>query len=289
MPTIEENRNYWSSDYDWSNRGQEWNQGYGGTQNCWEWCVHPRIRSLLPTGHILELAPGYGVWTNFLRPFCTKMTLVDLAPNCIEHCRARFGDANMSYHTNDGSDLSFVADGSIDMVFSWNSLVHAEAETMHSYVQQICRKLKPGGVGFIHHSNLGAHRNEAGEQQIPEGDRHWRGSNMTAKQFREDCKAGGVWCYNQEIIPWGSDYLIDCISVFIKPEDGPTPDQIHETQIRENMDHWEPARALRKIDGMFRKPGVPEEAVAEVKITPVGQTPPAPASPLAKLKAMLTG
>ena len=60
MPTIEENRNYWSSDYDWSNRGQEWNQGYGGTQNCWEWCVHPRIRSLLPTGHILELAPGYG-------------------------------------------------------------------------------------------------------------------------------------------------------------------------------------------------------------------------------------
>lgn len=285
MPTIEENRAYWSTTFDWSNRGQEWNQGYGGTQNCWEWCVHPRIRSFLPTGHILELAPGYGVWSNFLRPFAQRMTLVDLAPNCIEHCRARFGEKDMAYFVNDGKDLSFVQDDSVDFVFSWNSLVHAEAETMHAYVTQICRKLRRGGVGFIHHSNLGAHRDASGVQQVPEADRHWRGSDMTASQFRADCKAGGVWCYHQEVLPWGSDHTIDCISVFIKPEDG----VVGETRVEVNMAHWNPARLLRQVDGWFRKPGTPEEAVAEVKIVPPGAPEPAPRGPLSRLRELLRG
>ena len=284
MPTIEENRAYWSKTFDWSNRGQEWNQGYGGTQNCWEWCVHPRIRSMLPTGHILELAPGYGVWTSFLRPYAARMTLVDLAPNCIEHCRARFGEKDMAYFVNDGQDLSFVQDGSVDLVFSWNSLVHAEGPTMHAYVQQICRKLKPGGMGFIHHSNLGAHRDAAGVQQVPEPDRHWRGSDMTAEQFRSDCRAGGVWCYRQEILPWGSDWPIDCVSAFIKPLDG----DIGETAVEVNMRHWDPARMLRQVDGWFRKPGVPEEAVAEVKVLPT-EPQPGGAGLLSKVKGLLRG
>ena len=60
-----------------------------------------------------------------------------------------------------------------------------------------------------------------------------------------------------------------------------------ETRVEENMAHWNPARMLRQIDGWYRKPGVPEEAVAEVKITPPGAA--AAAGPMAKIKSLLGG
>ncbi len=48
-----------------------------------------------------------------------------------------------------------VADGSIDFVFSFDSLVHAEEDVIRSYLDQLGQKLRPDGVGFLHHSNLG--------------------------------------------------------------------------------------------------------------------------------------
>ena len=48
-----------------------------------------------------------------------------------------------------------VEDGSIDFVFSFDSLVHVEADVLDAYLDQLARKLTPDGVGFIHHSNMG--------------------------------------------------------------------------------------------------------------------------------------
>ena len=90
MPTVAENVRYWKA-HDWGQRGLEWCRGYGGIEKAWEHAVWPRIRVFLPAGHVLELGPGYGAWTDYLRPLAKRMTLVDLAPNCIEACRGRFG------------------------------------------------------------------------------------------------------------------------------------------------------------------------------------------------------
>jgi hypothetical protein len=51
-----------------------------------------------------------------------------------------------------------VPDDSIDFVFSFDSLVHAEADVMQAYLNQLVRKLKLNGVGFIHHSNIGEYQ-----------------------------------------------------------------------------------------------------------------------------------
>ena len=80
---------------------------------------------------------------------------MDLSSKCIESCKQRFAYAShISYHINDGRSLDMIENRSIDFVFSFDSLVHAEADVLESYLDQLSNKLKPHGVGLIHHSNL---------------------------------------------------------------------------------------------------------------------------------------
>ena len=56
----------------------------------------------------------------------------------------------------DGSSLRGVGDESVDLVFSFDSLVHADAMTMDAYVGECARVLRNDGVAFLDHSNLAA-------------------------------------------------------------------------------------------------------------------------------------
>lgn len=219
MPTIHENLEYWSR-YDWSQGGEEWTvAGYGGPEQAWNYAILPRLRAFLPARHVLEIAPGYGVWTRFLREHAKRMTLVDLTPRCIEACRERFGPVRMAYHVNDGRSLDMVEDGSVDLVFSWHSLVHCQHEVMRAYVTQLGRKLRPGGVGLIHHSNFGVHVDPR-TGQLTRKSVGWRGEDMTADKFANDAHAAGLAILTQEITSWGEDPDADCFSTFMKPVPG---------------------------------------------------------------------
>ena len=44
------------------------------------------------------------------------------------------------------------ADASIDFAFSFDSLVHAEANILESYISELARVLKANAIAFIHHS-----------------------------------------------------------------------------------------------------------------------------------------
>src|SRR6185437_6909137 len=133
--------NRWTN-YEWSDKGDEWSVGYGGTESMWSWAIQPRISSFLPSAHTLEIAPGFGRATQFILPASDKLTLVDLAEPCIEACKKRFdGHDNIEYHVNDGRSLDMVADGTIDFVFSWDSLIHVEDDVIEGYLAQLGRKL----------------------------------------------------------------------------------------------------------------------------------------------------
>ncbi len=237
MPSVLENVRRWKQTFDWSNRGLEWCEGFGGSEKAWAHALLPRIGAFVPTKHVLELGPGYGVWTDYLRPLSKRMTLVDLAPNCIEFCRERFGRRRMAYHANDGRSLDMVGEGKIDFVFSFNSLVHADWEVMREYTRQLGTKMKPGAWGFIHHSNLGEYEAEIGV--MDQAHEHWRGRDMTGEKFRQACREAGLVCVMQEIIPWGSERFIDAISLFTRPSRGrELPERVER-----NPDFWHQARA----------------------------------------------
>jgi SAM-dependent methyltransferase len=230
MPELDQNLDYWNVSYDWSDSGDEWSEWLGGTPAIWFGTLMPRIHAFVPTGTILEIAPGYGRVTQYLKDACDQLVVVDLAERCIDHCRERFADAtNIEYHVNDGRSLDMVTDGSIDFAFSFDSLVHAEADVLQAYLPQLARKLQPDGIGFFHHSNVGRYRpltalarrtpDWALRRLVPIGAmidiRAWRAESVTAERFAGWCEGAGLACISQETINWESGpYLIDAFSTF---------------------------------------------------------------------------
>ncbi len=230
MPTLDENIRTWGANWDWSGQGEEWSNWWGDTSAFWYGCIFPRIHAMVPTGRILEIAPGFGRWTQFLKDLCDDLVIVDLTDKCIAHCRERFNEAtNIEYHVNDGRSLAMIDDGSLDFVFSFDSLVHADSEVVGDYLLQLGKKLKPSGSGFIHHSNAGALRAlTALTRRVPPrfysrmvkrglavNIRAWRDERMSAALFREQCQAAGLSCVSQELVSWEhGGYLIDSFSIF---------------------------------------------------------------------------
>src|SRR5262249_10354895 len=154
----------------------------------------PRLHRFLPTGTVLEIAPGHGRWTKYLADQCDRLVAVDVAESCVEVCRERFADTpHVEVHRNDGRALPMLADASVDPVFSFDSLVHVEADVLGAYLGEFARVLAPDGVAFIHHSNLGEFRTfYSGFLRLPSRVRrelvraklvdseHWRALSVTA-------------------------------------------------------------------------------------------------------------
>lgn len=219
MPSLSENTSRWSDSYEWADAGEEWSRAWGGSEAQWFGSILPRLHAFVPAGTILEIAPGYGRWTRFLWPLCDRMVLVDLSERCIDACRERFGDEEtIDYHVNDGRSLVMVADDSIDLAFSFDSLVHVDADVIESYVTQLRDKLTDDGVAFLHHSNFAA---------LDEGteNRHWRSESVSGTMVCDLAERAELSVVSQERINWGAPELTDCFTVLTRPGsrwEGPT-------------------------------------------------------------------
>jgi SAM-dependent methyltransferase len=215
MGTIEENKTWWDGGYDWPMGGDEWSWHFGSASAQWWAMLFPRLQGYLPARTILEIAPGYGRWTRFLKDLCTEMVAVDLSASAIEHCRQRFADCpHMAWHVNDGMSLAMVDDDSIDFVFSFDSLVHVDVSVMHAYLAQIAHKLTRHGVAFLHHSNVGAYPQGSYDPESV----HWRDPSVSAPIVEAIADKVGLSCIAQETLVWHNDQVLnDCISVLTLP------------------------------------------------------------------------
>lgn len=253
-PNVHGNRNYWSK-YDWPEGGDEWSKPWGGSENMWFSALYPRFRAFLPAQHILEIAPGFGRVTNHLRKYCQRLSIVDLVPKCIDACRERFaGDTHIDYYVNDGRSLEMIPDNSVDFAVSWDSLVHVEHDTVRAYLTHLATKLKPGGIGFIHHSNLGMQYDTIAH----EPEKHVLGGrrpSMTAEKFRADCAALGLQCLSQELVPWTEPGLYcDSMSLLRRPRGGENPANWPAPVIVERSDWGHEVANAARIGTTYRKP-----------------------------------
>jgi ubiquinone/menaquinone biosynthesis C-methylase UbiE len=250
MPSIEENKYAWETSYEWTHAGDEWSGAWGSARAQWDGSLYPRVFPFL-AGRILEIAPGHGRWTQFLRSYATSLIAVDLSSFCIEKCKERFADSKeVEFHVNDGRTLPMVEDNSIDFAFSFDSLVHVESDAVSSYVAELARVLKPGGVAFLHHSNLGGiHRSLWNKlRRRMSGlvfDQHWRARSMSADKMSEFVSRSGMSCIQQELTPWGDGWpeLIDCMTTLIKSS-------LKTFAIVENRRFMEEAAAIRRISSV---------------------------------------
>lgn len=186
----------------------------------WQWTqiIEPIVRDL-DFEHVLELAPGHGRNTEFLRLRARTIQLVDVNPSCIEACRGRFGEeldgCRFSYHVTSGNDLSMIGDATVTLAYSFDSMVHFDKLVVRDYVQELARVLRPGGCAFLHHSNLGAVApNSDWARNV--GNR----SDMSAALMREYAQAAGLEVRFQRLSGladgWGQEEL-DCLTVLERP------------------------------------------------------------------------
>lgn len=219
----QENKRIWET-YDWPQAGDEWSGPWGGSGPLWHGFIMPRLWRFLPATRAVEIAPGFGRCTQYLKHHCEELVLVDLVEKCIEACKARFrDDDNLDYIVNDGETLPGVADGSVDLVFSWDSLVHVDYGPMRSYVREIARVLRPGGVALLHHSNLGMHEHELGGID-PNAQLGNRRVSVSAAKIARDAREAGLGVVVQELLPWNdARFHNDCVSLLVNGQ-GREPD-----------------------------------------------------------------
>jgi hypothetical protein len=240
--------------YDWREAGEEWSAPWGSSAAQWAGTILPRIRDCLPAQTILEIAPGFGRWTHYLKDYCDELWAIDKSSECMEACARRFAAApHVHCCLNDGRSLSMVPDGSIDFVFSFDSFVHPNRDIVEGYLQELRRKLKIGGKGFIHHSNFGEYVNSPRERlpafvakplikaKILDWAHH-RNPGMTAGLFRDLGAQNGLHCISQELVNWRGWRLIDCLSLFVRTDS----DQQAATKVIRNPGFMREAARIRR-------------------------------------------
>ncbi len=263
---VQENIATWNAPSNWQGAEESWSRAWGSIEAQWWGSLRPRLHEFLPAGRILELGPGHGRWTHYLKDRCQELILVDVAEQCISACQARFADAtNIEYHLGDGSSLPVAQDHSVDLVFSFDSLVHAEADVLEAYADELARVLTPDGVAFIHHSNMRDLRSRAAlAHRVPEPWRWrliqrgwlvnvnaWRAESVSADWFARTCQSKGLACIGQEKIAWEfGRFLMDAITVL-------TPEGSRWARapvVRSNPDFFAEARAIARYFPIYSPP-----------------------------------
>ena len=109
--------------------------------------VEAALRATKPSGDILELACGTGLWTQHLVPFATRLTAVDASPEAIALNQQRVGFLSVKYIIADIFD--WIPNRKFDFVFFGFWLSHVPMEQFAPFWQLVKGALKPHGHVFF--------------------------------------------------------------------------------------------------------------------------------------------
>lgn len=137
-------------EYDeWFYRLGRYDHGKDHTQK-WEHeaqIVRDQLHSQSGFGHILEMAPGTGIWTSELIKIGERVTALDASPEMIAINRAKLDSDQVDYHLTDL--FAWRPQQQYDMVFFGFWLSHVPAARLNAFLDTVRAALKPGGRLFI--------------------------------------------------------------------------------------------------------------------------------------------
>lgn len=109
--------------------------------------VAEALAGFAPTGHVLELACGTGLWTQHLARYAASITAVDSSPEVIEINRQQVGKETVAYLQADL--FSWQPTRHYDVVFFSFWLSHVPPERFSSFWKMVRSALAPGGRVFF--------------------------------------------------------------------------------------------------------------------------------------------
>lgn len=102
-------------------------------------CEYHFNNLIRPDFHVLELGAGYGHFINNVR--CSQKSAIDQWPGLL-----RYVQHPVNVAVGSVTDLSFVADNSVDFAFASNLFEHLTQADFTATLSQLRKKLKPGGT-----------------------------------------------------------------------------------------------------------------------------------------------
>lgn len=183
----------------------------------WEEMILPFIEPTpVDFSNVVELAVGHGRMTEILLGKAKHVTGIDVLQENIDFCSSRFeGRPNLTLVRNDGVTLKQIGDGSVTFFFCFDSMVHFDSDVVRSYLGELSRILTPGGLAFLHHSNLD--RNPGGDFQKAMHARNF----MSQALFRHYATKSGLEVVKTKVIDWGRGERyaksLDCLSLVRRP------------------------------------------------------------------------
>jgi SAM-dependent methyltransferase len=109
--------------------------------------VQDALERFGPTGEVLELACGTGLWTERLVARADRMTAVDNSPEMLELARARVGDGRVRYVQADL--FAWEPDMDYDTCFFGFWLSHVPEQHFEAFWEKLGRALGPDGRVFF--------------------------------------------------------------------------------------------------------------------------------------------
>ena len=211
MASVEENKNFWNNPESWNyfDLGEKWSSEFGNTDILWYSYLYPRIHNFINNSDTLEIAPGTGRITKYVLPLAKSYIGYDLSEYCIDYCKNNYGEM---FFLNDGKTFHNTKNESIDFIFSWDSLVHAEKDVLLDYVKESLRCLREDGIAMFHHSNTS-------KSNYAENN-HWR-ANVSGSEVKDYIIENDGSVLIQEFITWDSENgeYSDCITTFSRKRD----------------------------------------------------------------------
>ena len=134
---------------DWFFRRGRYDQG---EQHRRKWsaeaaAVEAALREAGPSGRILELACGTGLWTRHLAPLADELTAVDASPEALRLNRERVDSAHVRYVEADL--FEWQPTERYDLVFFGFWLSHIPPDRFETFWELVARSLKPAGQVFF--------------------------------------------------------------------------------------------------------------------------------------------
>ena len=114
-------------------------------------------RFLRPEMRVLDVGCGIGRVIKPLAPLCGEIVGVDISARMIEQGQAYLaGTPNARLVRSSGTDLSALADGSVDFAYSLIVLIHVDKRNAYRTFRELARVLAEGGQAFLQFENIEA-------------------------------------------------------------------------------------------------------------------------------------
>ena len=111
---------------------------------------------------VAEIGVGGGRVAVKIVAQCRIMHCLDISAEMLKRARKSLSAFQLEshqsvlYHELVANELPLDFSGKLDFIYSFDCLPHCDVHTIHAYLKEFMRALKPGGHAMIHTSNITA-------------------------------------------------------------------------------------------------------------------------------------